>query len=180
MKGIAFGTPHAVESHVSSRDEPTVLFCTGDDRQLDSFISAIQHEHPPGDWEVRVLRGERMVTWDGMLDEVSAALQFPFYFGRNAPALLDCLSDLAWMPSPCIVLVVTHVDEMLADAQGDAHDVLIINCLRAAARWREGIVWSGDETEYRAFHLILQTQEPVTVLDRVPALRDVQLGHFAL
>jgi hypothetical protein len=39
------------------------------------------------------------------LDAISAALNFPAWYGRNLDALQDCLGDLSWQPAGEHVLV---------------------------------------------------------------------------
>ena len=67
------------------------------------------------DTAVRFVRGNKMRRLDGLFDEISAACQFPYYFGENWPALSECLGDLDWIGSSNFVLVMTKFDEVLAD-----------------------------------------------------------------
>lgn len=46
---------------------------------------------------VRSIRGHKCRTIDGMIDEFSSALQFPWYFGENWPAFDECICDLDWL-----------------------------------------------------------------------------------
>lgn len=70
---------------------------------------------------VRAVRGSRMRTASAALDEFSAALQFPSYFGGNKDAFDECMDDLdAWLPTERgFVIVIREFDETLADAGGD-------------------------------------------------------------
>ena len=43
---------------------------------------------------VRHVRGEICGTWKGLHQEVSAAFQFPWYYGYNIPALVECLGEV--------------------------------------------------------------------------------------
>ncbi|MDF0531832.1 barstar family protein [Tsukamurella sp. 8F] len=63
---------------------------------------------------VRAVRGSRMRTKAALLDEVSAALQFPLTFGGNWDALADCLGDLDWIAGT-VVLAIAESLEVLAD-----------------------------------------------------------------
>ncbi len=67
------------------------------------------------DREVRMLHGNRCRTKQGLMAEMSAALQFPLYFQPNWDAVLDCLSDMSWVEYPELVLVVARADQLLAD-----------------------------------------------------------------
>jgi len=44
------------------------------------------------------LDGAAMQTYDGLFQQFADKLRFPAYFGRNWPALQDCLNDLTWIP----------------------------------------------------------------------------------
>lgn len=43
------------------------------------------------------LRGKRCKTEDDFLIEISASLQFPYYYGENWPAFDECIQDLEWL-----------------------------------------------------------------------------------
>jgi len=47
---------------------------------------------------VRLVRGAKMRTTARLFDEISAAFQFPCYFGENWDALDECLNDIDWLP----------------------------------------------------------------------------------
>jgi hypothetical protein len=71
------------------------------------------------DTAVRFVRGDKMRRVDRLFDEVSAACQFPYYFGENWAAFAECLGDLYWIHSSCFVLIITKADEVLADEPND-------------------------------------------------------------
>lgn len=65
---------------------------------------------------VVVVRGSRMRTKAALLDEVSAALQFPLDFGANWDALADSIGDLDQLGGPArVVLGVAEAEQVLAD-----------------------------------------------------------------
>ena len=64
---------------------------------------------------VRFVRGHKMRTLGGVFDELSAACQFPYYFGENYAALAECLGDLDWLNSSSFVLMISGFSELLAD-----------------------------------------------------------------
>jgi hypothetical protein len=53
---------------------------------------------------VRIVRGRKMRGYQGLFDEFSAALQFPWYFGENGNAFDECLADLSWLPPQSVAL----------------------------------------------------------------------------
>lgn len=56
-----------------------------------------------------------MRTLDGVFNELSAACQFPYYFGENYAALAECLGDLDWLNASSFVLMISGFSEFLAD-----------------------------------------------------------------
>jgi len=65
---------------------------------------------------VRAVRGSKTRTRRALLDEFSAALQFPYYFGENWPAFNECLADLDWLSvSTGVVVLVYEAAQVLAD-----------------------------------------------------------------
>lgn len=65
---------------------------------------------------VRTLRGWKMRSYEALMDEFGAALQFFGGFGENWPALSDCLRSMDdWLPASAYVLVVERAEEVLVD-----------------------------------------------------------------
>lgn len=65
---------------------------------------------------VRTVRGKKMRTVPQLFDEVSAALQFPYYFGENWNAFDECLSEIDWFPfGNGFVIVIRDAECVLAD-----------------------------------------------------------------
>ncbi len=79
---------------------------------------------------LRFLRAHKMTSPLSMFDEVSAALQFPYYFGENWDALDECLSDLQWLVGDMMILVITETERLL---QNPAHFRDLIAMLVQAA-----------------------------------------------
>ncbi len=52
------------------------------------------------------IRGARCKTETDFFREVSAAFQFPKYFGENWPAVDECLCDLEWLHVQGIYVIV--------------------------------------------------------------------------
>jgi hypothetical protein len=109
-----------------------VSFATGEEEAIDNLARAA----PDGARGiVRIVRGRRCTTREGLFYEWAAALQFPSYFGENWDAFEECLSDLEWLPGKGLVLLVTQADRILELAPHELNtwgDVLKM----AAAEWR--------------------------------------------
>lgn len=106
---------------------------------------------------VRLVRGRKMRSWQGLFDEVAAALRFPQYFGENVDALADCITDLDWLPRQAgYVVVVDDPGEVLADAEPAALRRLVALLRNAAARWAEPVE-QGEWWDRPAvpFHVVL-------------------------
>lgn len=61
------------------------------------------------------LQGEEARTLDSFFSVISRRLDFPEYFGRNWPALKDCLTDLEWLPADSYCLVFRNSGSLFAD-----------------------------------------------------------------
>ena len=108
---------------------------------------------------VRVVRGQKMRSVQGLFDEMAAALQFPYYFVENWPALSECLRDMDWLPlSQGVVVVILDAGQVLADESAVELATLataIVNASDMYARpIAEGEWWDRAAV---AFHVVLQT-----------------------
>lgn len=109
---------------------------------------------------VRTLRGRKMRTLQGVMDEVGAALQFPSYFGENWPALDECLSDLEWMlPAVAFVVLIQDSEQVLVDDDGAKLQTFVEIFADAMSTFAEPIAL-GETWDRPAvpFHLVLQTE----------------------
>lgn len=109
---------------------------------------------------VRVLRGRKMPTYDGLFDEFAAALQFPWYFGENGNAFDECITDLSWLPpGKGYVLAITDGSSVLKDTPDSGLSWLIGSLDRAAHGWsepcEEGQPWDRPAIP---FHVVLLDQ----------------------
>lgn len=107
---------------------------------------------------VRRVRGEKMRSTSGLMDEMSAALQFPHYFGGNWAALDECLSDMAWLlPSKAVVVVVTESSTVLRDEPAAELEALVRAISNASEAYNspvaEGEWWDRPAVP---FHVVLQ------------------------
>lgn len=62
---------------------------------------------------VRHVRGRRMPTVAALFDEFAAALQFPYYFGRNKDAFDECFGEIADTVGAGPVVLVLDADTLL-------------------------------------------------------------------
>jgi hypothetical protein len=106
---------------------------------------------------VRFLRGAKMAAAAGVFDQFSAALQFPYYFGENWPALSECMQDLSWLPATNYLLVVLDAAEVLKEA--DEEFTRLAGMLRdCCERWPLGFELDQPWARQPAtFQVLLQT-----------------------
>ncbi len=83
----------------------------------------------------RVLEGASLKNKADLLSAVAAAFQFPGHFGNNWDALVDCWSDMVWLPSKGYVGVLLDA-AAFRKADAKAHDELVTVCNDVAERWR--------------------------------------------
>ncbi|PNG52887.1 Barstar (barnase inhibitor) [Variovorax sp. WDL1] len=70
-----------------------------------------------------------------VFNEISAALQFPYYFGENWAALEDCLSDLSWLESDSYLLCITASRELLLEEDALAFKSFVTSLNSVADGW---------------------------------------------
>ncbi len=87
----------------------------------DWFIGLV-HDHK--DSVIRKVRGSKSRTKTGFMNEVAAALQFPYYFGENWDAFNDLITDLGWLPGNNYVMLIPDANQLLADTDKDLQTLL--------------------------------------------------------
>lgn len=71
----------------------------------EELYTKIYHVSHKG-YYVSYIRGSRCKSEKDFFLEISASLQFPYYFGENWAALDECLCDLEWLLFDGLFLVV--------------------------------------------------------------------------
>jgi Barstar (barnase inhibitor) len=162
----------------TNRDNACFFRATASIHELDSYVLRVR-ESSKSNTAVRVLRGSRMITKLGLLDEFAAALQFPLYFGRNWDALEECLSDLEWLPADAYVFIISDAVLILkSEEQRDL--VTFFDILLAVCRaWMNG----SRESERKpiSFKVILHSShsDPERLRERLnPVIGEVAVVSF--
>ena len=101
---------------------------------------------------VRLLDGAAFNSKTALLDGIAAAFQFPGYFGRNWDALIDCWSDMSWLPASGYICIIEKAD-VLERTHQDALDALRNAVGHIAERWK-----NADEDALFKLALVYDTQ----------------------
>jgi len=122
---------------------------------------------------VRIVRGAKSRTLNDLFDEISAALQFPYYFGDNWAALDECLADLDWLRGGAYVLLFTESNRLL-DGERSAELKILLDVLEKVAR-----EWLKPEGRRigcgpRPFHIAFQCSQEFA---EAFVARVASLGH---
>lgn len=89
----------------------------------------------------------------GLMRAFSAAMDFPGYFGGTWDSLDECLTDLEWLPSRHVVVVLRNAASLLSQATDDL-EILAEILWTTAEAWGE----ASDEATPMSFHVVLQDQ----------------------
>ena len=133
---------------------PWLLKAVCSHSDLTDRLWSFRQQHPGA--VVAFLRGKKMTTVQGLFDEFSAALQFPYYFGNNGNAFDECLADLSWLPAKMYVLTIFDSADFLATEP--AQIPLFSDAFeRISAQWNTPIA-QGESWDRPAlpFHVIFQ------------------------
>jgi Barstar (barnase inhibitor) len=109
---------------------------------------------------VRIVRGRKMRTVNSLFDEVSAALQFPPYFGENWAAFDECLADMDWwLPTGGLVVAISNSADVLTD-ESDAELAAFVRAIAHARETYALPIESGEWWDRPAlpFHVVLQVR----------------------
>ena len=133
-------------------DGPLIQPCRG---RANSVMEAAA-DHSPLWW----LRGSRMRTRRGLMDEWAAAAQFPPHFGDTWDALRDALSDLVEGGT----FLVLEADQLLQDAPPKDGETLLT------------VLWDvREDLAPKPFHMIFQA-EPDRYETLLEGLRAMGVG----
>jgi len=120
----------------------------------------------------RVVRGVKSLTKGALFDEMSAALQFPPYWGENWDALRDCLADPVWFDERPLVICFIDGTQVL-DASGADQRRDLLTVLRNVAQLRND---PGKGQSPRPFHVVWQAdaRHEAELERHWPGLRRIQ------
>jgi hypothetical protein len=140
---------------------PYFLLETGDVLNFENLIYPLRENRRR---YIAIMRGNKMRTWEGFMNEIAAALQFPSYFGENWSALDDCINDLDWLYCDAYTLVFTNSENILTqETEADRHTFGRI-LVRACEDWS----LPADEGQWFArpgkpFHVVMHYSDMTTV-----------------
>lgn len=113
--------------------------------------------HLPTGFVLKVIKGTKCQTTDGLLRECARALNFPDYFGHNWDALEECLADLEWLPAKGYILLITDAAQVLPDDEEEYETFLEV--LRDAGEaWESGQAGMGTRRA-TPFHVLFAVSE---------------------
>jgi RNAse (barnase) inhibitor barstar len=106
----------------------------------------------------RIVRGQKATTRSDFFNELSAALQFSWYFGENWDAVDECLADLEWLAGEAYFIGIANSIHVLEEGPHEQLQHLL------SVITRTGSAWSKPETggwarPARPFHVVMQCTE---------------------
>jgi hypothetical protein len=139
--------------------ESVLFLIDADESTLCDYAWKVDIDNPQK--AVRFVRGDKMRSVDALFDEVSAACQFPYYFGYNWAAFKECLADLSWLNCSDFLLIITRVDDVLADDRLDLP--ALGRALSAAAKEYSNQTMIAEESRNaskRSFQILINGNVP--------------------
>jgi RNAse (barnase) inhibitor barstar len=138
----------SVTAHLQSLKPPwTVLLVLQAGQRAESVVKT------PEGFVLRVIRGRKCRSTEGLFMEIAEAMKFPDYFGHNWDALEECLADLEWLTAKGYVLCFTEAELILSDEEDEFATFLeVLN--DAGEAWASGDAGpQGDRA--KPFHSLL-------------------------
>lgn len=126
--------------------------------------------NPPPGTIIRRLRGGKMRSLQGLMDEFGAALQFFEEFGENWHALKECLFYLdEWLPADQYILLIPSSHQVLVDDPSQLK--WLLTTLHEVGQW-----WLEPITDNEPFNR--PSKEFRAVFVTMPGLFETTLRRF--
>jgi RNAse (barnase) inhibitor barstar len=107
------------------------------------------------EWDIFRVRGEKSSDKATFLTELSAVLQFPYYFGYNWDATWECITDLYWLKGASFLIIFDSAHHLLSASEDD-FQVLLQSLTEAHDRWhQETADFGADDRRPVAFQSVL-------------------------
>jgi Barstar (barnase inhibitor) len=108
---------------------------------------------------MRVCDGRRTRTRAELFAEFATAFQFPYYFGQNWNAFIDCLGELRWMYGRAYLVCITRFDEVMEFLDPQDLCSLLQTSAKVADKWaNDSRTLALYERSPTPFHLLLQVR----------------------
>jgi RNAse (barnase) inhibitor barstar len=132
-------------------EPPYICLCISNSKSFADYAYRLNYEKG-STLAVRFVRGNKMRRLSDLYDEVSAALQFPDYFGENWDAFEDCLTDLEWLPAVGYALLVSRANEVLREEPDKQFETLMSVLAATCEEWAQTVT-------PKPYHVLLQCEE---------------------
>ena len=140
--------------NVKKIEPPYLIAVTGSKSEFGEHVDRIRTT--ASGVVVKILNGRKMKDWPSAMDEIATELEFPAYFGKNIPALSECLQDLEWLPGDAyLLLIYDAVSVLTKETHSDA--ISFFNLLdRICREWAVGTLPGANwERKQTPFHILL-------------------------
>jgi barstar (barnase inhibitor) len=142
------------EAKLFSLEPPAFHVITAEAEAFANLHLQLQLRHPTA--VIRSIRGRKCRTPQGWFDEVSAALQFPFYFGENWAAFEECIVDLDWIEGPSYLLMISDASQLFTEADAEDFGILVRILTTANVEWLTPNQYNPRDREPTPFHVLCQ------------------------
>ncbi len=105
---------------------------------------------------IRIVRGKKSRTTQDFFDEISSALQFPYYFGENWDAFDECITDLDWIEGTAYLLMISNARLLLSDADDENFRILLRTLEEANEAWLHPNQTIPRNLQPTPFHVLFQ------------------------
>jgi|GEM_PF-873509 len=139
---------------------PCIYIITMDEALYSNMFTQLSLHHRQA--VIRIIRGNKSRLTSDFFNEVSSALQFPYYFGGNWAAFNDCITDLDWLEGEAYLLMVDDAIQLLSDDHPDNFLSLINLFSEANELWLTPNKYIPRNREPTPFHVLFRCSESDT------------------